>query len=605
MMRLHSMRVSGFKRIKSAEIFFGDATFLIGMNNAGKSSVLQAIDTLLSARKTIDSRLYYSEVDAETGETKPVCKTVVIEAEFRNVPEEAKGWRGFKGRIFQGAPDKDGETGFSIKYRKTYPFGDDAIIEIRSREMQKNPKYLKCKTAQDYVDAGISIETIKGLFPELGKPIGVSKGAIEKLEQIDDIWDEKDTEIWVQNPGGIQAVVLSMLPRYLLIPADASGSEIDGTSSVLTKTMNELFADVRSVSKNYTEAQKHLDALAKELDPVDQNSEFGRMIIDLNKVLSSVFPDSQLHAKAVLSDPSTAIKPSFSVELSSNIRTLVSHQGSGMVRAAAFGILRFRQKWLSTREDEHPRSLIVCFEEPETFLHPSAANQMRNAIYDLSSNNSQIVATTHSPYMIDLSRKPRQVLNCIRHNADGISSHPFSVTESYEKLEKSDKDHVKMLARIDDHVSRIFFTKHTVIVEGDTEEVILKETLRRLPKESYMRILSDFEIVKARGKASIISFVKYLRAMDMHPIVVHDRDAGVAKAEVFNGPIAAAVGGHGKVIQMHENVENEIGYPPPTSEKPYNAYKATLEWSDNWDDLPERWRKKMREIFGDYVPEVK
>ena len=603
-MRLHSMQVSGFKRIKSATISFGDATFLIGMNNAGKSSVLQAIDTLLSAKKAIDPRLYYSEIDAETGETKAVCDTVVIEAEFRNVPEEAKSWKGFKGRIFQSEPDKEGETGLSIKYRKTYPFTKEAVIEIRSREMEKNAKFVHCKTGQDYINAGVPLETVQALFPELNKAIGESKGALDKLQQLDEIWDEKQTETWVQNPGGIQPVVLSMLPRFLLIPADASGSEIDGNSSVLTKTMIELFEDVRASSKNYTEAQKHLNELAKELDPVDEKSEFGRMIIDLNKVLSSVFPDSQLHAKAVLSDPSTAIKPSFSVELSSNVRTLVSHQGSGMVRAAAFGILRFRQKWLSTREDKHPRSLIVCFEEPETFLHPSAANQMRNAIYDLSSNNSQIVATTHSPYMIDLSRKPRQVLNCIRHNVDGVAAHPFNVTESYEKLDQNDKDHVKMLARIDDHVARIFFTKHTVIVEGDTEEVVLKETLKRLPKDSYMRILSDFEIVKARGKASIISFVKYLRAMDMHPIVVHDRDQGTPKAEIFNAPIAAAVGANGRVIQMHECVENEMGYPPANSEKPYNAYKATLEWGDNWDDIPERWRMKMREIFGDYVPAV-
>ena len=42
-MRLHSMKISGFKRIKNAEILFGDATFLIGMNNAGESPGLQAM----------------------------------------------------------------------------------------------------------------------------------------------------------------------------------------------------------------------------------------------------------------------------------------------------------------------------------------------------------------------------------------------------------------------------------------------------------------------------------------------------------------------------------------------------------------------------------
>lgn len=272
-----------------------------------------------------------------------------------------------------------------------------------------------------------------------------------------------------------------------------------------------------------------------------------------------------------------------------------------MVRAAAFGMLRFRQKWISKREDKHNRSIIVCFEEPETFLHPSAANQMRNAIYDLSTSQSQIVATTHSPFMIDLSRKPRQILNCIRHEGAEVQVRPFSVSDTYLKLDENDKSHIKMVTRIDDHMARIFFTRHVVIVEGDTEEIAIKESLKRLPKEKYLKVLADFEVVKARGKASIISLAKYLVAMGINPIVVHDRDQGVAGAEVFNAPIAQAVGANGRVVQMHECVENEIGYAPPNSEKPYRAYRQTLEWGDAWEGIPAQWRIKMREIFGDYV----
>ncbi|MDO1821635.1 ATP-binding protein [Escherichia coli] len=43
-MRLHSLKIEGFKRIQTAEIIFGDTTFLIGANNAGKSSVLKAVE---------------------------------------------------------------------------------------------------------------------------------------------------------------------------------------------------------------------------------------------------------------------------------------------------------------------------------------------------------------------------------------------------------------------------------------------------------------------------------------------------------------------------------------------------------------------------------
>ena len=601
-MKLHSLKIEGYKRIKTAEIVFGDATFLIGSNNAGKSSVLKAIEWLLSAKKTIPSPEYYSIVDEETGETKPAVDIITLEAEFRNLPIEAKQWRGFKGRVFSYPSADESDSGLSVTYRKTFSLGKDVVIEFRSKEREIKPEFTGFKTGQDLIDRGAPAAEVQELFQDLGSKIGASKATIEKLEQLDVIWDTKDTETWFPNPGGIPGVVLKMLPRFLLIPADTSMTEIEGTSTgVLGKTLNELFEDVRGASENYAQAQHYLDRLAQELDPEDSGSEFGKMITELNTVLASVFPDSQLHATASLSDPKTALKPSFNVEMSSNVRTAVSHQGSGMIRAAAFGMLRFRQKWLSKREDDHVRSLIVCFEEPEIYLHPSAANQMRDTIYELSGHESQIVATTHSPFIIDLSRKPKQVLNSLRCNEDGVVSSPFNVTDAYLALEDDAKAHVKMLLRVDDHLARVFFTKTIVIIEGDTEEVVIKETLKRLPKERYLRIVSDFEIVKARGKASIIGLVKYLVAMGIAPIVVHDRDGGVAGAEVFNQPIADALSGVGKVVQMHENIEDEMGYAAPASEKPFKAYQETKKWGDDWAGIPAAWKAKIVEIFGDYV----
>lgn len=600
-MRLHSLKIEGFRRLRSTVIMFGDATFLIGANNTGKSTVFKALEYLLSAKKTIPSPEYYSLIDEETGETKPSVTDIVLEAEFRNLPVDAQKWRGFKGRLFTYPSDDASDSGLSVTYRKTFVLGQDVKIEFKSKERTLNSTFADCKTGQDYIDKGADAEVVGSLFPDLLKAIGKGKGAQQALEQLDDIWDVGTEETWFQNPGGIPGNVLKMLPRFLVIPADTSVSEIEGsTSGVLGKTLNELFEDVRERSDNYHQAQIYLNNLSKELDPEDGASEFGQMISELNGILSSVFPDSQLHATTDLSDPGKALKPTFTVEMSSNVRTPITHQGSGMVRAAAFGMLRFRQKWLSKKEDEQTRTLIVCFEEPEIYLHPSAANQMRDTIYDLSSAGSQIVATTHSPFIIDLSRKPKQILNNMCISANGIEAYPFNVTDAYKSLESDDKSHVKMLLRIDEHIARVFFTKHVVIIEGDTEEVLISETARKLPRDQYLKLIADHEIVKARGKASIIGLVKYLVAMGISPTVVHDRDQGTAGAEKFNQPIADALGGHGKVIQMHENVEDEVGYPAPASEKPLKAFKQAAQWVD-WDSVPSGWKAKMQAIFGDYI----
>ncbi|HVN48811.1 MAG TPA: AAA family ATPase, partial [Bacteroidota bacterium] len=584
------------------EITFGDATFLIGPNNSGKSTVFKAIEYLLSAQKSIPSTDYYSVIDEETKETKPIVNTIVFEAEFRNLPVDANTWRGFKGRIFEYEKMSDNDSGLSVVYRKTYEMSKDVIIEFKSKTRVRKPEFETCTTANDLISKGLDENIVLELFPEREKKIGTSKAFLDKLEQLDEIWDIQNDDTWFQNPGGIPQNVLKKLPRYLLIPADTSIGEIDGgTSGVLGKTLNDLFEDVRTASDNYKEAQKFLDALSKELDPEDSKSEFGKMLNELNAVLSGVFPDSKIYAVTDLSDPNKALKPTFHIEMSSNVKTPVGQQGSGMVRAAAFGMLRFRQRWLSKREDEGIRPIIICFEEPEIYLHPSAANQMRDTIYDLSCENSQIVATTHSPFLIDLSRKPRQVLNSLKISAEGVIAYPFSVSDNFKTLQEDDKSNVKMLMKIDDYLARLFFAKHVVIVEGDTEDILIKESLRRLPRQKYLSILSDFEILKARGKATIVGLVKYLLSFGIVPIVVHDKDSGIAGAEKFNEVIANLLKDKRTPILMCECVENEVGYAIPSSEKPYKAFLETQKWGNEWASLPENWRLKLELIFADYI----
>ncbi len=443
-MKIHSLKISGFKRLKEITVLFGDATFLIGQNNCGKSSIIKAIETLLSAKKQLTNSDYHSILDEETNEVKVDITTIILEAEFRNLPEEAKSWRGFKGRIFNYEVEEGSQdTGLSVIYRKTYELGKDVVIEFKSKVRTTKEIFRDCKKPQDYIDKGLSIEIISEYFEDLNSNIGKSKSVLEKLELIDDIWDISKEEIWFQNPGGIPGNILKMLPRILLIPVDVSMQEIQGSGNgVLSKTLGELFETVRESSENFKNAQIHLNNLAKELDPEDEESEFRRMMNELNGVLSTVFPDSKLHASTSLSDPSS-LKPSFLVEMSSNIKTTVDNQGTGMVRAAVFGMLRYRQQWLSRKEDEHGRSLIVCFEEPETYLHPSAANQMREAIYELSSSSSQIVASTHSPYIIDLARKPKQVLNRLFNCGNHVECNTFNITDRFKELQEDDKSYVK------------------------------------------------------------------------------------------------------------------------------------------------------------------
>lgn len=147
----------------------------------------------------------------------------------------------------------------------------------------------------------------------------------------------------------------------------------------------------------------------------------------------------------------------------------------------------------------------------------------------------------------------------------------------------------------------VFFTKKVIVVEGDTEEVVFKEALRRIPASARSKILTNTELVKARGKAAIIGLIKYLSALDVDFIVIHDRDKGVKGAEVFNPHILAAAGNPEKVIVVEECIEDILGYPAPTTEKPFNAYQQTLKWGGDFDGIPEKLKAIMQRVYHPWL----
>lgn len=620
-MRLHSLKIEGFRRHFDTELAFSDATFLIGPNNSGKSSVLKAIEYLLNDKRKMAASDFYCILDDEE-ENQQVCDKVVLTAEFRNVPRDIVKWRGFnKQRLFKyevEPHDYATESGLSIFYRKTYEPIKNNIIEMKQYESTLKEEYKDAKTIQDFLDSGLDEEVIKTYFEDKTYNQNMTPKMINELKDIgiEDLFDvNEDEAIWFENPGGIPANVTSKLPKYLLIPDSTEKDELSGQSGALMKTLKSLFEDVRDASKNFEKAQYYLTELAKELDPEDEDSDFFQLLNDLNGVVGDVFPETSFLAKANLSDPNEAIKPKFDVQLGSNINTEIDYQGAGVIRSAIFALLRYRSMRENKRSkdsDNYVRPLVIAFEEPEIYLHPQAAQQMRDTIYELSVDpNNQIICTTHSPYMIDLSKNTHQILNSLfteedhieykgrMKSVDMVFSNPFNISKAFKNLLADDQSYVKMLLKIDDSISKIFFTKNVLIVEGDTEEVLIRETLSRMPEEMYKEFSYNWEVIRARGKATIISLVRYLKALGVNPFVIHDRDKMKPKAFEMNKHILKALGDKSRVVILEECVEDLLGYKEPSSNKPYRAYQfITQEWGNDWESINLDWREIIEGLIN-------
>lgn len=391
-----------------------------------------------------------------------------------------------------------------------------------------------------------------------------------------------------------------------MIPAQDSEGEISGTSGTLQRTLNELFNEVREKSENYRLAQEYLNKLAQELDPSDDSTEISKMIGEINSIISDVFPHTGISALANLSDADKVIRPVFDIQMNSNVSTSSKLQGTGLIRSTVFALLRYKALRDNKKDITQERQLIIGFEEPEIYLHPNAISKMRDTIYSLAeSGNNQIVCTTHSPYMIDLSKKPKQTLNRLslikleESTALTVKSDAFNITKEFLKLQEDDKNYIKMLLRVEDSIAKCFFVKKVLIIEGDTEQVVLSETISKLPINLRNEILSDWYILRARGKAAIIPLIKYLRAMHIDIYVMHDKDADTQGAVIFNEPIRQALDYDDHLFVLENCVEDVLGYTAPTSDKPYKAYCYINDNWKEWRDISEQWKIIIQNIFNE------
>ena len=124
-MRINRLQIENFRRIGEADIVLEPATFLVGPNNTGKSSVISALDALLSleTEKLIQDDIRVKKDGNREDET-------VITGYITDIPSEVASSRGFKGRII----DRE------FVYRKTLSISNTKpLIETRKalRKLEK------------------------------------------------------------------------------------------------------------------------------------------------------------------------------------------------------------------------------------------------------------------------------------------------------------------------------------------------------------------------------------------------------------------------------------------------------------------------------------
>jgi predicted ATP-dependent endonuclease of OLD family len=173
---------------------------------------------------------------------------------------------------------------------------------------------------------------------------------------------------------------------------------------------------------------------------------------EIQKSFSKIFPDVELIATPIIEGTNIVVSLKFE-----GMETLIplSECGSGFSQIMILLAVLHSQK-----------NRIVLYDEPQTFLHPSA----EKAMYDLASihDSHQFIFTTHSSILINY---PIEKNLFLVKKENGYSTY------------KTLNEYKEVLNEIGLHNSDFSFADKLIFVEGETEECILPKLLKTFGME--------------------------------------------------------------------------------------------------------------------------
>lgn len=409
-------------------------------------------------------------------------------------------------------------------------------------------------------------------------------------------WDAEAHAWSDQVPWGAPNVANSRRPEPHRVDAfDPPEEQATAIKDLLMKAVNDRVKNLKSANQEEEENEYHqLLSKVKELQKkivADSQEQIDAVNVELSQQFEKVFPNYKIDFDA---------KPEDNLDKTINLfkadpqllmgpvdgyLSTVERQGSGARRTLLWTALKFLSENNQKGKDEAAvRPHLLLIDEPEICLHPNAIRDACSVLYDLpNSGNWQVMVTTHSPIFIDFSRDNTTIVKVEKNVAGAIQGTTVFRPETAQ-LDDDDKRNLKLLNLCDPYVAEFFFGGKVIVVEGDTEY-----TAFNYIKASNPEVYKDIHIIRARGKATIVSLVKILNHFGSSYSILHDSDTpmtadgAMANPAWGNNPnILAAIaakpaGTQTRLLASLPNFEKAYFGEVIVTEKPYNALRTISE----------------------------
>lgn len=153
----------------------------------------------------------------------------------------------------------------------------------------------------------------------------------------------------------------------------------------------------------------------------------------------------------------------------------IDKKGDGTKRRITMALLEYKKEQSLL---EHDSSTIYLLDEPDTHLHVKAQIEFLDTVKGFSKSGSQVILTTHSPFIIN-AINPKQ-LRLLENNEN----------QSSVKYIKQDVDVAdRVLRSLGVENTYLFFSRHIVIVEGRRKKNFYPLTFLRGSTKHYPHLL--------------------------------------------------------------------------------------------------------------------
>lgn len=268
----------------------------------------------------------------------------------------------------------------------------------------------------------------------------------------------------------------------------------------------------------------------------------------------------------------------------------------GLYRNLIFEIFCSLAQYSKKNEHSILENTLILFEEPELYLHPQKQKELFSNICILTKLGNQIYVSTHSNNFINLHMYKSI---CIVRKEEKIGTKAFQF-KGY--LFSGDEiKNFNMNYWINPDRSEIFFAKKVILVEGQTDKIVLGYLSKRLGIYKY-----DYSILECGSKSLIPQFIKLLNVFKIPYVAVYDRDNHLwrtpeeiensnQKNKIIQNSVKKDIGNW---LEFENDIEEEI-YEENRERKNYKnkPFYALKTVTNSEYIIPKKLEKKVRFIF--------